>query len=379
MTVTVSGRLIQQNADLSDLLRQTLSYVDGGPEWLAWAMPTPMARYDLPDETTLLSEVQQGLHASPMTLLPGLGLWVSPVKLMSLGASNLRALGQAEIGDTSVAVKQQTQRIMVEHQLVDWQQLGTATDFLHDLGVQAAPVFQALDFNDRLALREVASLPLGQDGDAPAQLRLEAASFAVHQARTVPEFCDYYQVYLALAQKMNTSDGGAGERLALAQQALDTLLPLAFGAMDCPQLPARLPSPKEVEQSLHNWLAKGRMLGFPSLSQAVLQIVTQTAFIKETGTDARRIFELYLSTAQAFLGSRNAWDSQLGQDGTSLTFTLTSGGLTAELSTNQQAQLEVSADRVLSLRKFGARAKSEGLASMPSSSTTQNMEMSHHA
>lgn len=365
MTVIVAGKLIQKSASLSELARQTLAYIDGGPQWLAWAMPNPMVCYDVADETTLLAEVQQGLHASTMTLLPELGLWVSPVKLMTLGSANLRTLGQFETGDTSTTVVQQTQRILSDNQLLTAQNLAGAGSFLQDLGVESAPVFQATDFKDRVALCALAALPLGQDGDKPEQLRQEAAAFALEQARNVPEFCDYYHIYLAHAKKMDALSGDAATRSRLANQAVQTLLPLAFGAMDCPQLPDRLPSPAEVEVCMRNWLAKGYKLGFSSLSQAVLQIVTQTIFKTETGSDARRLFDLYLSTAQSFMSGNRISESRLDQDGASLTFTLQDA--------TQQAQLHVNADRLLSLRKFGSWTPPDALGALPSppSNTTE--------
>lgn len=346
MTVIVAGKPIQKSEHLSELARQTLTFIDGGPQWLAWALPNPMVCYDVADESTLLFEAQQRLHGSPMALLPKLGLWISPVKLMSLGSANLRTFGQAETGDTSAAVLQQTQRIMADHHLVDAQQLRRASKYLQDLGVADAPVFQAPDFNDRVALHELAAAAMGQDGNHSAQLRQEAAAFAVQQASTIPEFCDYYQMYLAHSKKMNALGDTAATRGQLCSQAVQTLLPLAFGAMECPQLPDRLPSPAEVEQCLRNWLARGHTLGFSRLSQAVLHAVTQTTFSNETGADARRLFDQYISAAQAFVGSTRFKESHLGQDGASLTFTLTNG--------TQQAVLHVGAGRRLSLRKFGS-------------------------
>lgn len=359
MTVIVAGKLIQKSSGLSELARQTLAYIDGGPQWLAWAMPNPMVCYDVADETTLLAEVQQGLHSSPMALLPELGLWVSPVKLMTLGSANLRTLGQVETGDTSTTVVQQTQRILTDNHLLTAQNLSGAGSFLQDLGVESAPVFQALDFKDRIALCALAALPLGQDGGKPEQLRFEAAAFSLEQARSVPQFCDYYHIYLAHSKKMDALNSDAATRAQLANQAVQTLLPLAFGAMDCPQLPDRLPSPAEVETCLRNWLAKGYRIGFSSLSQAVLQMVTQTTFKTETGADARRLFDLYLSTAQSFMSGNRIKESRLEQDGASLTFTLQDA--------TQQAQLYVNADRLLSLRKFGSWTPPDALAALPNS------------
>ncbi len=95
-------------------------------------------------------------------------------------------------------------------------------------------------------------------------------------------------------------------------------------------------------------------------------MVTQTIFSNETGADARRLFDLYLSTAQAFLGGNRLKESRLGQDGASLTFTLQND--------TQQAVLHVSADRLLSLRKFGSWAAPDAASGLPSSPSTSTPE-----
>lgn len=362
MTVIVAGKLIQKSDSLSELAFQALTYIDGGVQWLAWAMPNPQVSYNVADETTLLAQVQQGLHGSPLTLLPRSGLLVSPVKLMSLGSDQLRLLGQYETGDSSPAVLDETRRMLAAHQLLTAQQLGDAAGYLRKLGVASAPVFNAIDFNDRVALAELAALPPGPSGSMLAPLRQEAAEFAVQQARTVREFCDYYQVYLAHAGKLDALGSNAPARAQLASQALDTLLPLAFGALDCPQLPERLPAPAEVDAALRSWLPKGYKIGFARLSQAVLQIVTQTSFTTQTGSEAARLFEQYLSEAQAFLSVNRILESRLEQDGSSLLYTLRGGG--------QQARLHVNADRLLSLRSFGTWKAPEAAAAAPPSLST---------
>ena len=69
------------------------------------------------------------------------------------------------------------------------------------------------------------------------------------------------------------------------------------------------------------------------LSQAVLQMVTQTVFTRETGADAARLFDLYLSAAAVFLAGNRLMQARLEQDGSALTFTLQ--------RENQQARLHV--------------------------------------
>jgi hypothetical protein len=345
MTIVIAGNILQKSDGLSEPARQALSFIDGGQQWLAWAMASPTIFHETADETTFLTDVQHGLHASPMTFLPRLGLSVSPVKLLSLGSDNMRTLMQAEDGDTSTAVLLKVQQILNDHGLLGGDKLRRSCDFLEEIGVASSPLFQMMDFNDRVAVHSLATSESNQAIGNSKQSRQEAAAFAVQQARTVIEFCDYYQVYLAYLKKTNVFGGSASERNQLCSQAMQTVLPLAFSALECPRLPDRLPSPDEVERRLRDWLVRGRRLGFSRLSQAVLQIVTQTNFSTETGNDARRLFELYFNGAQSFLTTVRFHECLLGQDGENVTFSLQSA--------TQRAVLNVSANRTLSLHSFG--------------------------
>lgn len=348
MTVIVAGKLIQDPASLSELARQVLACIDGGVQWLAWAIPHPQVSFTVADETALLDEVQQGLHGSPMTLLPKWGLMLGPVKLMTLGSANLRLLAQCESGDASSAMWAQAERFLLDQRLYTAQQLNEASAFLSALGVGAAPLFQAIGLNERVTLTELA-IGIGDtrsDSVAVTPLRKEAAAFAVEQARTVAEFCDYYQFYLVYARKRDALSAAATVRAQLASEAMATLLPLAFGALDCPQLEDRLPAPMEVDSALRHWLARGGKVGFARLSQAVLQVAEHSAFTTETGAAAARLLEQYLGAAHAFLDRHRIEEGRLEQDGATLSFTVR--------GERQQARLHLSAARVLSLRSFGS-------------------------
>ncbi|WP_431257274.1 hypothetical protein ACQ86G_21835 [Roseateles chitinivorans] len=243
MSVSVAGRPVQQAASLSDLARLALAFVDGGLEWLGWAAAGMGVRYDFPDETTLLSQVQLGLHGSPLALLPRLGLMVSPVKLMSLGG-DLPVLAKAEGGDANALLNTQVRRVLDDHQLLSQADLIAPQAWLTDLGVARAPVLQGTEFHDRVALVRLMRDPLlaASAGSEADTLAKEAATFAVQQSRTPQEFCDYFRFYLALAARSAAASPGPGQRADAAAQAMRTLLPLFFGALDCPQVTG-LPSP----------------------------------------------------------------------------------------------------------------------------------------
>jgi hypothetical protein len=342
MSVSVAGRLIQDASALSALGRLSLAFVDGGPEWLNWAITDATARYDLPDETTLVGQVQWGVHASRFALLRRLQLKVSPIKLMSIGLPDLRLLARAEGGDDSAVLAAQVRKILSDHRLATQTELAAGTALLAELGVASSPLFHAMEFDELLALWELACATPGNE-QVPA-LQREAVAFAVQQAHTPLEFCDYYGVYVDCCAGLQSAS--PEQRAGAASAALEALLPLLFGALDCPQIDG-LASPSDVALVVSNWLTRGKQLGFARLSQAVQQIVRHTHYQPGDGADAApRAVRQYLQSAQAFLVGHPPAQGRLGQDGATCVFTVESASL--------RAQLQVGAGGVISLRDFGA-------------------------
>jgi hypothetical protein len=355
MTITVATRLLQGAGGLSAPGRQALGFIDGGSEWLAWALAATTPRYDFADETELLAEVQQGLHGSPYTLLPQLQLLVSPVKLLTLGLPALRTLAQAEGGDASEVVAAQVRRILADHGLLVRADLAAGTAWLRGLGVADAPVLQAMDLHDHLALQALMHRPPGglqqerpQGAEVPPALLREAAAFGVQQGRTPQEFCDYYRVYVDQAVNTDKLFSPPQEREAAANAALATLLPLLFGSLDCPQL-GGLAAPQQVARTVANWLAGGRRVGFARLSLAVQQVVRHSAWRDETGDAARRLLDRYQQAAQSFLSQTPPRQGRMAQDGATCRFALENG--------EQAGELQVDRHGVVSLAAFGRRPR----------------------
>ncbi|KJV09188.1 hypothetical protein VZ95_13030 [Elstera litoralis] len=344
MTVMVANRLVQNQAALSDIGRLALAFIDGGPEWLSWAISTPTAQYAFADETTLLAQVQQGLHTSRFAFLPTLQAMISPVKLISLGVADLRTLGRAESGDTSAPIQAQIKRIFTDHHLLSGSDFAQGTAFLQTLGVNQAGLFQFLTFEDQLALYQLAAQPSTQT----AIPGTEAAQFAVSQARTVLEFADYYQFYLRYCSRMPTAST-AQQRGTQATSALMVLLPLLFSALDAPQVPG-LVSPAEVANAISVWVRNGRQVGFSRLSEAAAQIAQNTVFQLETGDAARALVQSYIAGAQALIVAQPVRQGILGQDGASCLFPIRSG--------DQQATLMLGGTGLITLRSYGLQPPS---------------------
>ena len=328
MSVSVAGRLVQSVEVLSSLGRLSLAFVDGGLEWLAWAVADLDVHHEFPDETALADQVQRSLHGSPFALLPALQLMVSPVKLMTLGLADLRLLARAEGGDTSAVVEAQVRKILAEQRLVTQAELASGPALLAALDIAASPLFQAMDFDSGLALSQLAT-----ETPPAASLRREAAVFAVAQARTPQEFCDHYRVFLDLAAPRVSAS--LEQREAAATATLQVLRPQLFGALDGPRIHG-LPSPRDVDAVVGDWLSQGRQVGFARLSLAVQQIVRHAACQGETGDGVLQVVRPYLQSAKDFLAAGHVSTGRMGQDGATCSFLREAGHLQAELQVNDR-------------------------------------------
>lgn len=312
MPLTLAGHLIRHESHLSEAARLTLALIDGGAAWLAWAAAAPAARYDFADETQLVAAIQQGLHAAPLALLPKLGLLVNPIKLLSLGAQDLRVLTDAEAAGDAADALDRARALLDAHQLLAHDALAAGAGFLAQLGVDGAPLFQAVDLDGRLALAVLA----GMDDVArhPEFVQHEAAAFAVANARTVLEFTDLFRFYLDSAERLDNPAAPAAQRRDAADTALGHLYPALFGALDCPQV-VGLPGPREVSQVMREWVASGRALGFVRISRGALQVARHGRYRGERGEQAQRLVARYLADATTFLMESEVTSGVLGQDG----------------------------------------------------------------
>ncbi|WP_018606661.1 hypothetical protein [Uliginosibacterium gangwonense] len=335
MSLIVAGRNIPQASAISELGRLCLSLVDGGLQWLDWAIHSNTVRYNMPDETQLVANAQQGLHGTPLTLLPVTGLSASPVKLMTLGLADLRVLAEAETQGTSDGVVDaRLNRILAQHQLVRQQDLHAVQAWLTQLGVSNAPHFGSMSLPEALCLYQLLQQPATENTDENPQLSQAAAQFGIDQARSPMEFADYYQFYLALA---------AEQKQAEAINILQALLPNLFQWLDCPQLQG-LPSPIAVIQAVKDWNSRSRQLGFARISLAALRIVQHTGFSNAPTDNASASIWRYVQAAQSFLLSTTQVLPHMNQDGASCQFILNGGA--------QQATLLLDGNSIVSLDDY---------------------------
>lgn len=350
MPLILGARRAYGPADVPEHARLAIAFIDGGMEWLRWAMGAPNTDYVFANEDGLVDGIQQGLHGERLVYLPGLKLLIGPVKLISLGVRDLRALARAEAQLEDGRGDGPRPKVLERQGLLTQDDLDQGDAFLDRILPRANALFQVKTFDDRLALWRLAHSPT-----AGSHLDGEAAAFAANEARTVAEFCDYFRVYLALAARGPRSDSGERRRHR-AKAALQALLPLLFGALDCPSVNG-LVAPAQVADAVSSWVFQGRTLGFARLSAGVRAIVESTDFTPERSLDADFLVEDYLTRSRELLQRFRLHKAAMGQDGATCTFEVRDD--------DHEAVLQLSPSGLITLANFARRPKVQPGAAPP--------------
>lgn len=341
MTVKIANKPLNGAFGLSETGRRVLGLIDGGLQWLDYAIGTPDAHYHFRDESALVAAVQTGLHATRYILIDAIGLMVAPVKLMTMNPAELQLLARAAIGEVKPA-NPDLVKMLTRHSLATQKDLAAVATLLDNLEVAPAPMFQAMDLDDNLALLALARSPYITDPGVP-DLRLEAASFAVSQAYSPPEFVDYFRTFIDHIAVVGEPGDTPVDRRERALRAVYTIAPLMFQALDCPEV-AGLVSPLEVEGAIIDWLMNGRQLGFLRVSQGVQQIVANTGFANEEGLAAQLIVRDYLDRAQQLVRLQGIGRGAMGQDGATCLFPI--------VAPTQEAVIRLGPTGVITLAQF---------------------------
>ncbi|WP_420137947.1 hypothetical protein [Sphingomonas sp.] len=334
MTISIANRLYRPN-NLSELERLILALIDGGAAWLDWASKDPGHHYHFRDGAELLSGLQSTLHGTSLLLLDTIGLLVSPIKLMSLGAEGLRHLIRPDQPASAV------EELVRRHDLVTEADLTRLPAFLAQLGVEGALVFQTRTLADLITL-----VQLQREVDAAAPLTVEAAHAALALANGIAEFVDYLRLYLGCTSALTLADTKPDVRAAAIEQAIAALQMETFGALDGPVVEG-LVAPWEVEGAVRHWLLMGRQFGFVRASLVMQQFVADGRYKGETGRELSALFGQFVSRAQAVLNAASIGEGVVSQDGQHATYPFEANG--------EVGQVVVATGGQIALGAFGRR------------------------
>ncbi|MEM1184279.1 MAG: hypothetical protein AAGI53_04665 [Planctomycetota bacterium] len=163
----------------------------GGVDWAQWAITTEdNENFTFPTTGSFVNWVQLGVHGTPNMRLPRSGVLVSPRTLLEIGGPQLSNLVSFEGSDEDNGVARESLLGILQHTgIVALEAISSGLEFLSQLDIVDAPIFQVLDLGDRLALHAlVAHLPVQAALDKGLQKL--ASESALDRARSVLAFAD---------------------------------------------------------------------------------------------------------------------------------------------------------------------------------------------
>ena len=356
MALLIGQTLVTDAAAISELTRQAIAFVDGGSEWLRWAVHGDKVRETFPDESQMAGGIQSGLHGTPFAYLGNLRLMVSPIKLMTFSMEDLRLVAEAERDPSNPVRQARVTRIFETHDLVTGADMDNTQAWLLALTKAGAPAFgatilQVLSFHDQVALARLAAHMSARSDQM--RLHCAAATFALREARSPIEFVDFFLTYLGVAEKLKSVSELVENVDEAAMSAVRLLSPLAFHALDCPQTQP-LSGPDAVALAVEFWAASGRPVGFSRISACVREIVLHTRFISGEGWAedrlawARNRLEAYLETSLALTKRARLTRPRMDQDGATCRYVLEAGDYMAEMQMSRDGVITLETLRELS-------------------------------
>lgn len=335
---------------LDEREQHVLDLVEGGREWLAWALGGPQT-FSFADHEGLLEGVQVGLHGRPFMLLPRTRLEVSPLKLLELSTAELAALVRYERRTGAPPSRARIGEILARHRLRSQDALELGRRHIDSVGLGAAPLFHNLSLEDAIELFELVDALSGAIETAHANQR-EAAVFAAGLAGSPREFVDYHRFYMAYLEKVvrlregDVPQGPAARRSDEARALVQALTPCVWDLLKCPWFDSP-PLPEALPATLRHFTA-GKPLGFGRVSSAVYQTFAQ-AEPDGTEPDPAALVESYRREITFFLHEAEAASASLSQDGLSRSFVVESPAA--------RSRLELGPGGLLALERFDRKVQ----------------------
>lgn len=337
--VLLAGKLLSSVNELSDSATTLLGFIKHGNDWFDWALKQQNHGYSFLNEPQLVEGVQYGLHGNNLISISPCELIVNPAKLLKLSTSDINLLAREtspeqdnKVVDLSVSKMLAANGLRVKSDLV------VGTEFLDQVGVADAAIFQMMSLNDLISLFNMVN-DATTSSSLDTSIQKEAAQFALGNAQSALEFIDLYEFYISLADKLGSQSGTPEKRSVLAEQYLEDIMTVLYDA-NLSLIVEQNISVKELRSLIQNWVDGGQNIGFNNLSRGASQVMKGTSIGKPGRSQiVSDVTKKYLSDVQNFIKSNEAASVILSQDGLVNTYTISTKTGTAALDINQQGYL----------------------------------------
>lgn len=309
--IFIAGKPCKNESEFSSRFQLISGMVSGAAQWLEWAVPDETFCLSVDSEEELLTRIQEGLHGSGLMCLDWLDLLVHPLRLVQMDEQSLTVLAREQQEIHSEA----SSRILADNGLITCRELSRVGQFLEDLGVGGKAVFQGMGLSDQIRILRLCSEDARENMDS---MEKEAPLFAIRSAQSPCEFADRYEFFVAAMGKIKSKISRAA-KIDKVNQAWDNLLPLCNRLLETFSL-NRSGNDDELLQAIRTSLLNGLNPGFPSRTSAMRNIMVQTTFFNEKGSDGDAIVNNHIGWVQEIIRQGDLEKTLISQDGMNRSF-----------------------------------------------------------
>lgn len=302
MTIKINGTEITTLTQLPGKIQTLLTLIAQGDKAFDVLSNNKDETFEFTSFDAFAEQLPLGLRNSSLILVAAIQLVADVKKLLEFSTNDLRDLAACKNA-------QQAKPLLTKYQLLNNADFELVNQFCKQNGLLTQPIMTAAQFSERIVLQNV--LTYCDKVFSPTTTQLKAAvNWALGAAQNLSEFAHYYCLYLA----WQNSDPGKNQRI---DDLVTQLTDVVKDCFQCPTVTYELDA-QMLNAAITQWHAKGNLLGFTSISSALLSTALHVN-LADSSTIAEQA-NTYLTALQNELESQLANDSFIEQAGTARSY-----------------------------------------------------------
>jgi hypothetical protein len=304
--IFLNGQQTDNIASFSPRFQSVISMIEGGMDWLNWAIRDRTSpSVNATQEDQLLEMIQHGLHADDYIRFRTFRANLD--KILTLPDADIEQLGiiRKTGNDNDVNL----QSLLHRNGMFSYAEISEAVAEIPAISSTRPDLFQALSFEDQLALTDFMQKQAGVDED----LKQQAYVFALNNAANIPDFinlCFFFHILRhqlpgnLIVQTQNS------EIQALYRQ----LLPVSAYLLFTPNA-GRVRQEKLLREAVPELARTNKFIGYSTSSSSVLNLVQNINVNDPTDISLQSRIDSYLSSVKNLVGFTPPSAYSLSQDG----------------------------------------------------------------
>jgi hypothetical protein len=308
--IHLNGQRIENIAEFRARFQYILHMIQGGEEWLLWAIKdaiTPVINAN--GEDHLLRVVQRGLHADDYIRFNTFRASLNKILTMSDSDIEQLSVNYRNVCDSLTNLKVLLQR----NKILSYAEINDATGFITSMSTDQDHLFKVLSFEDMLILA-----PFVQKQKIVNDAKIQGSTFALDIAATIPDFVNLCYFFQEALQYLPSGTLTAPIQDKEVQAIYNQLLAVTPQWLFTPYTDADK-NEKSLRQTVPELARANKFIGYYTTTSAALNLVRNISISDKSEKEMQSQIERHMSDIKNIVSYTPASEYNLSQDGKTAT------------------------------------------------------------